>query len=136
METDLEGAALMAKLREQMPGATIDAVLDAARMIHIRRSALSFKGKEFATVSRLVGHLTTLRMTDEDLHILVGILVENSEELIRTELASDLGAILQTGALQLLLTSASRLDTPTRPYRRPWCCCLTFPDTGKPGTDP
>jgi hypothetical protein len=128
METDLEGAALMAKLREEMPGATIDAVLDAARMIHVRRSARSFKGREFESVSQLVGHLTTLRMTEEDLHILAGILVENSEDFIQAELARDLSTILQTG---VLLTSASRLDTPTRPSRRPWCCCLTFPDTDR-----
>jgi hypothetical protein len=130
METDLEGAALMAKLREEMPGATIDAVLDAARMIHVRRSARSFKGREFESVSQLVGHLATLKMTDEDLHVLAGILVENSENLIQAELARDLGTLLQTGVLKLLLTSASRLDTPP-PRRRPWCCCLTFPDTDR-----
>jgi hypothetical protein len=131
METGLEGAALMAKLREEMPGATIDAVLDAARMIHVRRTARSFKGREFESVSQLVGHLTTLCMTEEDLHILAGILVENSEDFIQAELARDLGVILQTGVLKLLLTSASRLDTPTRPSRRPWCCCLTSPDTDR-----
>ena len=128
METDLEGAALMAKLREEMPGASIDAVLDAARMVHVRRSALSFKGREFESVSQLVGHLSTLRMTDEDLHILIGILIENSGNIIPAELARDLGIILQTGVLKLLLTSASRLG---KPPRRPWCCCLTSPDTDK-----
>ena len=128
METDLEGAALMAKLREEMPGASIDAVLDAARMVHVRRSALSIKGREFESVSQLVGHLSTLKMTDEDLHILVGILIENSGDLIQAELARDLGIILQTGVLKLLLTSASPLG---KPRRRPWCCCLTSPDTDK-----
>ena len=131
METDLEGAALMAKLREEMPGASIDAVLDAARMVHVRRSALSFKGREFESVSQLAGHLSTLKMTDEDLHILVGILIENSGDIIQAELARDLGIILQTGVLKLLLTSASRLGKPRRPSRRPWCCCLTSPDTDK-----
>jgi hypothetical protein len=130
METDLEGAALMAKLREEMPGATIDAVLDAARMIHVRRSARSFKAREFESVSQLVGHLTTLRMTEEDLHILAGILVENSEELIQAEIARDLGTILQTGVLKIL-TTASRLDTPPRPSRRPWCWCPPSPDTDR-----
>jgi len=130
METDLEGAALMAKLREEMPGASIDAVLDAARMVHVRRSALSIKGREFESVSQLVGHLSTLKMTDEDLHILVGILIENSGDIIQAELARDLGIILQTGVLKLLLTSASRLDTPKRP-RRPWCWCPPSPDTDR-----
>lgn len=129
METDLEGAALMAKLREQMPGATIDAVLDAARMVHVRRAARSFKGKEFESVSHLIGYLAGLKMTDEDLHVLAGILVENQEGLIPEDLTRDLGSVLEGGLLRLL-TSASRLDTPKRP-RRPWCWCPPSPDTDR-----
>lgn len=127
METDLQGAALMAKLRQEMPGASIDAVLDAARLINVRRTARDVAARSFDTVLHLLAHLGTLKLTDEDLETLTRVLVE----LVPSDQGRDLEMILEAKLLGRLITSVDRLGT-QRPRRRPWrCWCRPSPDTDR-----
>jgi len=96
-ETELKGAALMAEIRKLMPEATIDAVLDTARLAQLHQQARLFKGCEFETALDLIDHLTTLSLTDEDLDILTRILEENKGTWISEKCSYELAVLLKNG---------------------------------------
>lgn len=73
-QPDLKGAALMSRLRELMPGAAINDVLDAARLVSIHHESTRIRSLQFTNVIDLFEHLATLDMTEEDMGELVGIL--------------------------------------------------------------
>jgi hypothetical protein len=146
-ETELKGAALMAEIRRRVPEATIDAVLDTARLAQLHQQARLLKNREFETALDLIEHMSTLGLVDEDLDALSRILEENRGSWISEKCAHELAVLLKNGMfrsvinlfskLKTSVTSASRLGTRWRlPSFRPCCWRPTSPDTGKPGTDP
>jgi hypothetical protein len=96
-ETDLKGAALMAEIRKLMPDATIDDVLDTARLAQLHQQARLFKGRDFETALDLVEHLSTLSLTDEDLTTLSRILEENRGTWISEKCSQELAVLLNNG---------------------------------------
>lgn len=151
-ETELKGAVLMAEIRKLMPEATIDAVLDTARLAQLHQQARLLKGREFETALDLIDHLSTLSLTDEDLDTLSRILEENRGTWISEKCSYELAVLLKNGMFRTLFnlflkskkppvqepagcfTWASRLGR--RRHRRPWCWIQPSPDTGKSGTHP
>ena len=148
METELKGAELMAEIRKLMPGATIDAILDTARLAQLHQQARLFKAREFETVLDLIEHMSTLSLTDEDLDTLSRILEENSGTLISEKCSHELAVLLKNGMFRSVfnLFLKSRIKEPTGCFtwasrlgsrlRRPCCCSRPSPDTDKSGTDP
>jgi hypothetical protein len=96
-ETELKGAALMAEIRKLLPEATIDTVLDTARLAQLHQQARLFKGLEFETALDLIDHLTTLSLTDEDLDTLTRILEENRGAWISEKCSHELAVLLKNG---------------------------------------
>jgi hypothetical protein len=147
-ETDLKGAALMAEIRKLMPGATIDAVLDTARLAQLYQQARLFKGREFETALDLVEYMSTLSLVDEDRDTLSRILEENRGTWISEKCSHELAVLLKNGMFRSVfnLFLKSRIKEPTGRFT--WAsrlgnrllppCCLSrpSPDTDKSGTDP
>lgn len=102
-ETDLKGAALMAEIRKLMPDATIDAVLDTARLAQLHQQARLFKAHEFETALDLIEHLSTLSLTDEDLDTLSRILEENRGTWISEKCSHELAVLLKNGMFRSVL---------------------------------
>lgn len=73
-QPDLKGAALMSRLRVIMPGAAINDVLDAARLVSVHHEATRIRSRQFTNVLDLFEHLATLDVTKEDMSELVRIL--------------------------------------------------------------
>ncbi len=96
-ETDLKGAALMAEIRKLMPGATIDAVLDTARLAQLHQQARLFKGRDFETALDIIEHMSTMSLTDEDLDTLSRILEENRGTWISEKCSHELAVLLKNG---------------------------------------
>lgn len=111
-ETGLEGARLMARLRELMPGATINDILDEARLIHIYRVAEVLKGFEFKTGIELLEYLSASHLTEEDLDTLSLILVENSKAWVTSECAQDLSIFITHGLFHSTMNFILKLKTP------------------------
>lgn len=145
-ETNLKGAALMTEIRNLMPGATIDAVLDTARLAQLHQQARLFKGREFETALDLVEHMSTLSLTDEDLDTLSRILEENRGTYISEKCSHELAVLLKNGVFRSVfnLFLKLKIKEPTgcftwasrRRSRLPGCCSRPSPDTDKSGTDP
>ena len=151
-ETDLKGAALMAEIRKLIPDATIDVVLDTARLVQLHQQARLFKDREFETAVDLIDHLSTLSLTDEDLDTLSRILEENKGTWISEKCSHELAVLLKNGMFRSVFnlflklrkpqepagcfTWASRLGRHPRRPCRPCCWTRSSPDTGKPGTGP
>ncbi len=147
-ETDLKGAALMAEIRKLMPGATIDVVLDTARLAQLYQQARLFKGREFETALDLVEYMSTLSLVDEDRDTLSRILEENRGTWISEKCSHELAVLLKNGMFRSVfnLFLKSRIKEPTGCFT--WAsrlgsrlllpCCLSrpSPDTDKSGTDP
>lgn len=111
-ETDLKGAALMAEIRKLMPDATIDAVLDAARLAQLHQQARLFKAHEFETAIDLIEHLSTLSLADEDLHTLSRILEENRGDWISERCCNELEVLLRNGMFRSVLNLFLKLKKP------------------------
>ena len=144
--TELVGSVLMASLRDRMPGATIDAVLDAARLINIHRTAELLKLHEFETAIHLIEHLCTLNLTDEDIDTLSLILENNSGVWISEKCSHELAILLKNGLFRSTLNFIHKLMPPVQQstvcftwasclgkrLRLPtWCSSRPSPDTGK-----
>jgi hypothetical protein len=148
-ETELKGAELMTEIRKLMPDATIDAVLDTARLAQLHQQARLFMGYEFETALDLIDHMSTLSLTDEDLDTLSRILEENRGTLISEKCSHELAVLLNNGMFRTVFNLFLKLRKPQEPTgcftwaarlgRRPhlpWCWSRTSPDTGKPDTGP
>jgi hypothetical protein len=111
-ETELKGAALMAEIRKFMPEATIDAVLDTARLAQLHQQARLFKGREFETALDLVDHLSTLSLIDEDLDTLSRILEENRGTWISEKCSHELAVLLKNGMFRSVFNLFLKLRKP------------------------
>jgi hypothetical protein len=96
-ETELKGAALVTEIRKLAPDATIDTILDTARLAQLHQQARLFKGREFETALDLIDHLSTLSLTDEDLDTLSRILEENRGAWISEKCSQELAVFLKNG---------------------------------------
>ena len=114
-ETDLKGAALMAEIRKLMPEATIDTVLDTARLAQLHQQARLFKGREFETALDLIDHLSTLSLTDEDLDTLSRILEENRGNWISEKCSHELAVLLKNGMFRSVFNLFLKLRKPQEP---------------------
>jgi len=150
---NLKGAGLMNQIRARMPEATIDAILDAARLVQIHQLAELIRIHEFETVLDLIEHLCTLSLADEDLDALARILEENTGTWISEKCSHDLAVLLKNGQLRSTMNFILKLKTPVQEptgcftwaclrlgnrQRRsspPSCSTRTSPDTGKSDTD-
>ena len=112
VRTDLSGAELVSKLRARMPGATIDAILDATRLVQNHQLAEMLRVHEFENVLDLIEHLSSLSITDEDLDTLTQILEDNSGTWISEKCSHELAVFLKNGVFRSTLHLILKLKMP------------------------
>ena len=111
VRTDLKGAELVSKLRARMPGATIDVILDATRLIQTHQLVERLRVHEFENVLDLIEHLSSLSITDEDLDTLTRILEDNRGAWISDKCSHELSDFLKNGMFRSTLILISKLRT-------------------------
>jgi hypothetical protein len=113
IRTELAGSALMRQVRERLPpGATIDAVLDAARLVQIHQQAEKLRKQTLESAIDLVEYLSTLTISDEDLDTLTRILEINSGTWISEKCSHELAVLLKNGMFRSILNLFLKLKTP------------------------
>lgn len=153
-QSQLKGGALMKAIRERMPEAGIEVVLDVARLVDVHQNAEETRLRVYESVADLIEYLSTLGMSDENFMLLAQILNENKGGWIHEDLARELGVMLTNEQIlrsfrnfflklnepvveapKGCFTWASRLLGKQR-RQCPSCFHSTSPDTGKSDTDP
>ena len=146
----LKGGALMKVIRDRMPEAQIEVVLDVARLVDVHQNAEETRLHVFESVADLVEYLSTLGMSDEGFVLLTKILNENKGQWIPDEIAQELGDMLKNEQVlrsfrnffiklnesieeppKGCFTWAGRLLGKLRRPKCPSCWSPTSPDTGK-----
>ena len=119
---ELTGSILMRQVRERMPpDATIEAVLDAARLVQIHQRAEKLRNQVFESAVELIDHLSTLTISDEDLDTLTRILEVNSGVWVSEKCSHELAVLLRNGMFRSVLNLFLKLKAPP-PVQEPAGC--------------